>query len=264
MRNLEDINPEFARPNKMASFGALLPLIMCCGAIALADGAAPDLALMSNPLSVFFLLGAIVSLIMTIVPRLFKWDWDSRYFGFCLLYFGSAAVFGGVPWLCFLFFGAPSLSWRMLAFVLYFAGLCKWCYGFVVYYKRIYDDSKLRPLLYEVGEDSAFYLQRGDTALAQRLHFRQVPANLLFVLCVAGALILLPFMGMIKEILGLPSVHIFLGILSIPIDMLALGQVTRAVLIFYVYPSKIWRDTGNRVCVDMGTPVSIGKTIPRR
>lgn len=240
----------------MASLSAFIPFIMSCSAIALTVGAAPDLPFFSNPLSVFFLMLSITSLLMVVVPRLLKWGWEASYFGVSLLCVGSAAIFGGVPWLCLLFFGAQPLLVRVGLFVVYGCCLLMWCHRFVSYYRKMYSDDRTRSLIYEIDNGVPFYMQKGDKGLAERLKFQQAPSNALFLVCMTTGVALLLFIKPVTEIIGLPFVHIFLGVAAIPIDMLALGQALRAWLIFYYYPAKMKKITGHRVYVDMGTKPS--------
>lgn len=58
-------------------------------------------------------------------------------------------------------------------------------------------------------------------------------------------------MGHAKAFAGIPFVHIFLMVGTLPISWMCTGLGYRSFLIFYRYPSKIRSETGKDVYVDL-------------
>ena len=84
------------RPNRMAANGAFLPLVFGVMSLVLVNGASMDTPVLANPLSLLCIVVCTLSALMMVIPRVFNWGWDARYFGVCVLYLGSTASVGVV------------------------------------------------------------------------------------------------------------------------------------------------------------------------
>lgn len=252
MRDLDRINPEIALPRNFCSIGAALPLIMTGIGAALASGATPRLSILENTLAVACLFGVAVSCTLFLVPIVFKWDWQAKFFGVASLYFVGPALLGVIPWLCVVLYSALPLWIRVGFFCGYALPIICWCRRFIELYRKIYSNPDMRDILYSEGEDAVYYQQKGDLWLMERkFKFRQTPSEVSFVVAIVFAALSIPFASRLTHIIGLPYVHIFMATMGLPIIMMSLGIVTRGYLIFYYYPWKIRRSLRKIVYVDM-------------
>lgn len=146
----------------------------------------------------------------------------------------------------------PTTSVSSHFFFIYSAFISRWCYRFVTAYKKIYNEKCLRSCIYQEDDDAVYYMQKNETWLMERkLKIRSFPSGIYFFVFPLAAFFMTPFTTVIKDIIGLPFPHIFLGVFSLPITMMCLGYATRGWLGYYYYPNKIERETGKRVYVDM-------------
>ncbi|WP_445233963.1 hypothetical protein [Duganella rhizosphaerae] len=245
MRDLDRANPEMFRPNRMAANGAFLPLVFGVMSLVLVNGASMDTPVLANPLSLLCIVVCTLSALMMVIPRVFNWGWDARYFGVCVLYLGSTASLGVVSWLCFLFFGLPPMPVRVLVFLVYIAVLIVWCFRTVTFYRKVQDR------LYREDGDAVYYMQESDKRLVKMHRFTTSPNGWSYVISVALALAVMVVIRPAVELTGLPFTHILLGIATLPFDMFTLGAATKGILLFYYYPGRIFRETGKKVYVDM-------------
>lgn len=247
MRDLDRANLEMARPSSLASIGAFLPLLFGGMSLLLVDGASMDTPVLANPLSVLCIVVCALSAVLMVVPRVFDWGWDAKYFGVSMLYIGSTASLGGVSWLCFLFFGLPPLPVRVLLFLVYLAVLIAWCFRTVAFYRKV------RDRLYREEGDAVYYLWDHDRRLVKINRFSMSPNGWSYLIAIALTCLALAYIRPLTELTGLPFTHIVLGIVMLPADMLTLSSATKGFLLFYYYPGKIFRETGKKVYVDMGS-----------
>lgn len=231
---------------------------------ALATGAAPTVAYEDNALAVFSVRLLIASLIFTPLPWLLRWDWKTWYFGSGVFALASVPLMQVVPLLCIFLYGdlPRGLSWSLLLLEVGLIGW--WCARFVRIYRRIFADPDLWKKIYVEENDVIYYLQDVDKwVLEKKLRFNQSPTAVMFVVPMAFAFLLVPFMGPVTRFVGVPFTHIFLAIGGISISLLCLGLAMRSLLIFYYFPWKLKRATGKNVYVDMATgPDDIGSAKP--
>lgn len=257
LKNLDCLNPEIARPRTLASVGALMPFLLGIACLPLALSAAPSRAFSDNFLAIFCAVLSVVAFFFMLIPRIFRWDWRSRYFGTPLIYLGTMGSVGIVPWLSIVLFSSLPLLTRLLLFGLYSGAIIFWCRRFVVYYRHIYLDVNLRCLVYEEHDDAIYYLQQGDKILFEKkLKLDQFPPNFMFLLFMALAFVMTPFASSLARLVGIPFIHIFLTVAGFPITLLCLGMAVRGYLIFYYYPWHLKRTTGKEVYVDMVTKIA--------
>lgn len=253
MKDLDEINPPFARPSRMCSVSAIIPCLSYAAGAALAIGATPEVSFWWNPIAIIYAACSLLSILLFFIPPILNWDWKTEYFGFSLLYLTSAA-FGLVPWLSILLYSRLPLIVRLGLFGVYALLIISWCCRFVSLYRKIYLDENMRECIYKVENDAVYYLQKGDGwLLDKKLKFPKFPPNANFIFAWGLALSLMPVMSQVTAIVGLPFTHIVLAIGSIPIDMAMFGLATRGWLVFIHYPGQIHRITGKRVYVDMAS-----------
>lgn len=60
-----------------------------------------------------------------------------------------------------------------------------------------------------------------------------------------------PFSSQLKNAIGLPFTHIFLAVVAIPTDMIALGFLSRGLIIYYYHPWRLFRRSGKVVYINM-------------
>lgn len=251
-RDLEALNPSFLRPNRFVPLGAVLPVLLGLCGCALADGAAPWLPFLRDPLVLACLFICSVGVMLMLVPRLFAWNWDSRHFGAASLLIASIALLGAIPWLSILLYSRPALWLRLLLFVPYLAAHCWWAWRFVRVYRDIFADAAMRRQLYAEGPNCFYYVQKANTLLLEKkLKFASMPSAFLFLGCLALAFVSLFFAMPLVRYFGLPMPHLFLAIAAIPIDMMGVGLAVQGLLAFYWYPARLRAQTGKLTFVDV-------------
>jgi hypothetical protein len=236
----------------MAVICSILPLLLGAMCAVIASEATPSRPWISTPLSVFCLCICPAALVSACLPKIFNWDWRTKYFGFSTIYFSSASFLGIIPWLCLLLYGSISLFEKALLLLFYVAPIIWWCRRFIAYYQNIYLDSDFRNILYEEEIDAVYYCQKNDNYLIEKINkFKIYPPNLYFIGPLLLAFFLAPWTRVIKAHTGLPFPHVFLTVASLPLVMMILGITTKCYLTFYHYPRKIKYETGKNVYVDM-------------
>lgn len=256
MRDLEAINPSIAKPQTFVAIETILPFFMGLMGLIFADDAAPTVPFMENPLSVFYLCLLLLSIMLAPIPLLFKWGWQAKYFGVTCFYGGSCALMGWTPILCIVLYGKLpfAISFGFLLINIFLT--IWWCRRFVLFLRRIHNDSNLWAQLYVEEKDAVYYTQKYDKWLSEKkFKFIQAPSIITFIVPLAIAFLLVPFMPSVTHLVGMPFTYVFLAVSAIPINLLCLGFATKGFLIFYYYPWKIKRQTGKTVFVDMATPI---------
>lgn len=254
MTKLDAINPEFLRPNTMMPLLALLPFLMGAIGLAFASGAAEEVPTPQNPIAVLCLLVMAASLVLAAVSWLFKWNWDTRFFGAILWCMASVALAGGVPWLCLLLYSSAPPWLRVSMAMAYSTLLTCWSYRFFDIYQTIFSDPALREQIYVEQPGCFRYLQQGDLRLLEkRLKFRIWPATSFVLASWAVLFMSMCFASTLTSFFGLPFPHLFAACVALPTDMVALGMAVRGWMVFYVYPARLYRETGKRVYVDTVT-----------
>jgi hypothetical protein len=254
LRDLDSINPAEAKPARFVGTGAILPLVFGTLGVVLAHHAAPTVPSSQNPIWIFCIIIVGLAVAMFPVPRLFKWNWETKYFGVPLFYLGSLTLMCVIPCLCLLLYSKLEIWSRAAIFLAYMAIHIAWIWRFVAFYRKVDQDSVLRASLYEEENDAVYYMQQADKRILEtQFDFHQLPRDRYFVLFIVAALSTTPMMRSVTESVGLPFIHVFFLIGTLPISLMGLGFATRGLLVFYCYPRKIRKTTGKRVYVDMGS-----------
>lgn len=237
----------------MCSLGAGIPLIMSLCSIALSSGAAPDTPYLQNPLTLFFTLTLTISLALVCLPRIFNWGWSVEYFFVASIQLACIGMLGGTPWLCFLLYASIPLPYRLVFFIVYLGVIATLSTKIWRMYQDVRNDPQLLGQLYQVRNKQTFYLQKNDVRLLEKKYRLSLFPNAGYFLLFAGlAFGTMPFAKTIVGFVGLPFPHIFLGIFSIPIDMMALAFLTRGWFVYYHLP-KHFDPQRPTVYVDMVT-----------
>lgn len=257
MRNLNTDNPWIAKPENIASYGAVVPLFSSVFSLMLIEKVRPNLNFFQSIPSVFFSIIIVVSIFMLFLPKILKMGWESKYFGISSIYLGSISFFGIVPCFCIFLYGKNSVIVGSSFIIFYLGLIVYWCRRFVMVYKKIFQDSNLIGKIYQEDDDLFYYLQKGDKwVVEKKLNFNQIPHGRYFMISILCAFILFLFPRDVSIFFGLPCIYIFFAVINIPITMMVLGLATRGWLIFYYYPHKIYASSGKRVFVDMTTAPS--------
>jgi hypothetical protein len=252
LRELDTTNPAIARPSRSCALGAIIPLILGASSLALADGAAPELGILRNPVSILACFALLVGVTLLIIPPLFKWDWRSSYFGVSLAVLGFLMLLGIVPCLSIVLYSTLPIAVRVVVLIFYLSGHILWAIRFVTFYRKVEKDPEPWAMLYQVDHDAVYYVQKADVYLIdKKFKFNQFPTTFSFAVSMLIGFALIPFMNAITRSVGLPFTHIFLAIVAFPISLMGLGFATRAWLVFFHFPAKIKRATGKRTYVDM-------------
>lgn len=254
MKDLDALNPPFARPSRFIAIGAVLPLLASLAGAGFANGAAPNVTFFQNPLVCLCLAICAASCAMLIVPRLFNWDWRTGYFGFSLLFIFSISIFGGVPWLCILYFSSAPLWLRGALFSSHAFCLLWWASRYVRVYRTAFGNDALRDAMYEEDGDCFYYRQHGDRMVLDTVfHFKEFPSTMFTLSTLAVACGSMVYARELVNFFGLPYAHLFLAIFSISVNMIGVGFLVRGWLVFFKYPTILRRRTGKMVYVDMVT-----------
>jgi hypothetical protein len=241
-----------AKPVRFAGVGAILSIGFSLFGMALGNDAAPDIPYLKNPILVFSSLILVVACAMLVAPRLFNWDWETKYFGVALLHLSSLTLTCMVPCFCLVLYSQLPVLVRISLLLLFAAVHVMWCRRFVVLYRKINGNKGLRALLYEEEDDAVYYMQRADKYLIEtQCKFNQVPKDRYFLLFLVVSLLITPLKDVVSSTVGLPFMHIFFLISMLPLSLLGIGFATRGWLVFYCYPREIRKSSGKRVYVDM-------------
>jgi MFS family permease len=252
LRDLDQINPPFARPNKAFLLNSIIPFFIGLGAWGSAVGVGVGIEFENNYLAILGVGMVIFSVLFLPIPIIFKWDWKSVYFGWSIYSVGSFAGMGLFPLLSILIYGALSFSVNMALLLFNILLIFWWCGRFVSVYKKIYKNEIYRNSVYVEEVDAFYYLQKVDASiLEKKLKFKQFPSAIYVIISFFLALMLIPFMADVRNIVGAPFPLIFVSVMFIPINLMCLGLATRGFLIYYYYPRKIKLETGKDVYVDM-------------
>jgi hypothetical protein len=254
LRDLDSINPQMVRPARLFGAGAIVPVAFSSIGSVLAQAAAPSIPITSNPLCLlnFLVLGATIC--MVILSKLNNWGWNVKYFGASLFHLASVTLIFLVPCFCLLLYSTAPIFLRIFIFSACIAVHVAWCYRFLKLYKKIYHDINVVNALYQEEDDAIYYIQKFDKYLLEKKYkFEQFPKNRYFLLSILLSLAILAFVEPVKTALGLPLIHIFFLVNTLPISLMAAGLVTRSWIIFYYYPMRIRKRTSKQVYVDMGS-----------
>lgn len=254
LRNLDAINPGFAKPRRFIPSGAVLPFLMGAMCWAFTSPVTVGIHFSREPLSLIWAAVMCAAVLLFFLPKLFGWDWNVSYFGVASFHLASASLLGVIPWLTIVLYSKADAWMRIGILVAYALPVIWWCFRFVQYYTRIMADENLRNSLYVVESDAIYYCQKNDNwLLKNRFRFSQVPHAVVFLLALIAALALLAVVRRVSVFLGIPFMNLFMVTLSFPFVLLFLGVATRGYLVFYHYPREIRRRTGKKIYVDMVT-----------
>ena len=255
MRDLNRINGAAKSTGHVFAISLIIPVFMGCGAWALATGAAPNLPLRENYLELFGLSIIACSIIALPAPLIFRWNWETQYFGAGLLPFASGCILGIYPILCIVLYSSLPSSIRFAVMLLETILITKWCYRFVKIYRRIYRDKNLFNYIYTEEPSAVYYSQRADNKIIGKcLKFQLFPSSRFCALALIAAFSMTPFAQSLAIFFGLPFMHIFLAVAATPLNFMFLGLSTKMWLVYYYYPMKIHNETKKRVYVDMSSP----------
>lgn len=234
---------------------------MGCGAWALATGAAPEQALHDNYLGMFGLGIAFSAIIAIPIPFIFRWNWESKYFGAGMLSLSSGSILGIYPILCIAQYSSLPTSIRLIIPLLECTLIIRWCLRFANIYKTIYYDKALFNRIYTEEPTAVYYSQQADRKIVEKeLKFQQFPHPKYFILATLAAFSLVPFATSVSQFAGVPFIHIFLAVSATPLNLMFLGLTTKGWLVFYFYPNKIIRKTNKPVYVDISSPIAAFST----
>jgi hypothetical protein len=244
----------FARPSSLVSIGAMLPFLLGAICAAIAMEARPTITFANNGLAQVCCFICIASLLIAPIPKIFNWDWRTKYFGISIIYIASTSLLGIIPWLCVILYSTLPPGARFSLFMAYIVPILWWCRRFIVFYRVVSADKSLRDIIYLEGDDAVYFLQENDIwLLGSKFKFKIFPSNFLTVAALGGALALTPFATRIGSLTGIPFVNVFLMVGCLPIVMMFLGLAARGYFIYYHLPWFIKRSTGKEVYVDMMT-----------
>lgn len=255
MRNLDAANASIKSTKHVFIVSLIIPFGMGFGAWALAEGAAPAIPLRENYLAILALCIIALTVLSLPVPYIFRWNWETKYFGAGLLVFGSGSIIGIYPILCIAQYS--SLPFLIRACIVISDGMLIvwWCARFVEIYRRIYANKKIFCYIYTEEATAVYFLQQAEKNVIEKIfRLNQFPGAKLTTIPMALALLTTPFAPSVSKITGIPFIHIFLAVSMLPVTLMFLGLSTRAWLIFYYYPAKIKKETNKPVYIDKSSP----------
>jgi hypothetical protein len=254
LRDLDLINIAASSTKRIFIVSLIIPIFMGCGAWALATGAAPNLPLTKNYLEIISLIIITCAIMSIPIPYIFRWNWETKYFGAGLIPFASGAIIGIYPILCIAFYSSLPSIIRITLVVLQTILINHWCTRFVNIYRKIYNNKILFYCIYKEEPTAVYYSQQADKKVINKLlKFEQFPSSKSFVLAFLCAFSLVPFATPLSKIAGIPFIHIFLAIGATPLNLMFLGLSTKMWLVYYFYPKKIIREINKQVYVDMSS-----------
>lgn len=250
----------FAKPSHACRVGALIPFILGGASLFLVSGASKASSMVTNPLALLLSGVVLLNFLLFFIPRIFRWDWNVRYFLVSGFQLGSIVMLGGVPWLCFLLYGSPPLALRGLAFLAYLAIIFLPSRRFIQMYADIRQSGELMRYLYQhdAEDDRYYYVQKNDVMLLEKKYkVSFFPPAMLFIAFALAAFAMIPFAGQLSALAGLPFAHLFMGIISIPLDIMSINFLVKAWLVFAHLPGSIGKRADRKVLVDMGSSATM-------
>ena len=206
-----------------------------------------------NPLALALIILAFFSLTFTILPRVLRWDWSTKYFFVSSLQLGSIGLLGLVPGLCFLLYASIPLHYRIIAFSTYFFIIFFSIREIISMYLSIKKNEKFLAYIYQKSDNQYFYLQKNDSYIMEKKYkLNLFPSAKYFLIFSFAAVATIPFAKSVVAFVGLPYPHIFLGIFSIAIDIMALAFVVRGWFVLIHLPKYATKQNGP-VYVDMSS-----------
>jgi hypothetical protein len=238
----------------MFSVSLFIPIVMGCGAWALATGAAPGRPLHENYLALIGLGIALAAITSLPIPYIFRWNWETKYFGASMLSLSSGSIIGLYPVLCIVQYSLLPFFVRLALLVFEATLIIRWCLRFVDIYHLIYCDKSLFRCMYNEDSTAVYYSQQADKKIIEKkLKFEQFPPSKYFIISGVLAFCLLPFATTLSRLIGIPFPHIFLAVFATPLNLMFLGLCTKGWLAFYFYPMKIKRETNKPVFIDISS-----------
>lgn len=227
---------------------------MGCGAWALATGAAPEKPTHENYLALLGLGIASIAALSLPIPYLFRWNWETKYFGAGIFSLSSGSIIGLYPILCIAQYSSlPALA-RLVLVLLEGILIVRWCLRFSDAYKIIYHDKNLFNCIYTEELSAVYYSQQADKKIAGKiLKFSVFPEPKYFIAAGLLAFSLIPFATPASQFIGIPFTHIFLAVFATPLNLMFLGLSMKGWLVFYLYPKKIKNETNKPVYVDISS-----------
>jgi hypothetical protein len=169
LRALDKINPVIANPKRFCAVLAMLPFMLAGIGAIVAGEATPDQPIASNGVAVACFALCMLSFALILVPALFRWDWRAKFFGFSALYSSAPALIGLIPWACILAYGRLPVSSKIIVFLVYVVPITLWCRRFVRLYREIFDNERMRKIIYFEADDAVYFLQKGDKWLIEKI-----------------------------------------------------------------------------------------------
>jgi hypothetical protein len=254
LRDLNYINSAAKSTKFIFTISLIIPLVMGCGAWALALGAAPKQTLQDNYLGLIGLGIASTAIIAFPIPYIFRWNWETKYFGAGMLSLSSASLLGIYPVLCIGQYSSLPIFIRLTFVGAECILIIRWCRRFIKIYRIIYFKKDLFCCIYNEETSAVYYSQQADKHVVEKLfNFQQFPNPKYFILSGFAAFSLAPFATFLSKFIGVPFIHIFLAIFSTPLNLMFLGLATKGWLVFYFYPMKIKRERNKSVYVDISS-----------
>lgn len=228
MRYLNGINSAAKSTKHTFASSLVISVFMGLGAWALANGAAPSLPLRENYLEIFGLGIVAFSFVALPIPFIFKWNWETKYFGAGLLPFATGSILGIYPILCIALYSSLPSSICIAIVLLEAILITQWCNRFAKIYRAVYCDKVLFHYMYVEDSKEIYYLQKADKKNIEKLlRFQQFPSSKFAALSLLAAFSLVPFATPISRIFGLPFIHVFLAIGATPLNLMFLGLSTK-------------------------------------
>jgi magnesium-transporting ATPase (P-type) len=137
LRDLDYINSAAKSTTFMFTVSLVIPIVMGCGAWALATGAAPEQPLRENYLALIGLGIAVISIIALPIPYIFRWNWETKYFGAATLSLTSASIIGVYPVLCIAQYSSLPPLIRLALVLLEGTLIIRWCKRFANIYQIV-------------------------------------------------------------------------------------------------------------------------------
>lgn len=254
MRNLDEVNAAVPSTKFLFIVSLIMPIIMGWGAWALAMGAAPTLPFRENYLGIIGLGIAACAIITAPIPYIFKWNWETKYFGAGFIPFSSGALLGIYPILCIALYSSMPLTIGFSLVIFQITLIIWWCHRFIIMYRTIYEDKDLFSYIYTEEPTAFYYSQRADKRVTEKiLKFQYFPSSKFFVCSLLISFSLIPFAALLSSSFDIPFIHLFLGILATPLNLVFLGLSTKVWLVCFFYPSKIKKKTNKAVYVDVSS-----------
>lgn len=183
-----------------------------------------------------------------------KWSWRAEQHGLLAFVMMGFAYFMLSSYLGIVIFSPAHPTFRALMLVILLAYHGWWISRVVRWYGRAWHDDSLRNLIYVERSDHIVYLREGERNVRERLGVQFFPSNWTLVSTFLLGLGTYFARDNLTRYFDASWVPIAFAIWGLSLSVFVTTMVTSSVMTCFVFPSRLRRQTGKHVYVDLLSP----------